>query len=72
MACALQKSRNSRIDDVLALWGIQDRLIVDKGKEWSVDDKNCTINYAMVNELIQNKRNRSLNYLKNALLNENK
>ena len=59
-------NRNSRINDVLALWGLEDRLITDKNRDWNafiVSD----INYKYVKYKLATERLRSLDYLKKAL-----
>ena len=59
-------NRNSRINDVLALWGLEDRLITDKNRDWNafiVSD----INYKNVKYKLATERLRSLDYLKKAL-----
>jgi len=59
-------NRNSRIDDVLALWGIENRLIMDKTINWKSYIVN-DINYDLVRERVLTERNKSLTYLKKAL-----
>jgi hypothetical protein len=64
-------SRNSRIDDILKLWCVEDRLIVDKDRDWNSSGGVGVINYEMVNEVLIRERERSMFFLKNALSNAN-
>lgn len=60
-----KNSRNSRIDNILKMWGLESRLVLN---EASVDDFDTSlINYDSVNEKISRKRQESMNYLVNAL-----
>lgn len=58
-------SRNSRIDNIMRLWGIENRIISD----YSVDNaiKTPEINYHHINEILEKKRLDSMNYLSEAL-----
>jgi hypothetical protein len=56
--------QNSRIRNLLQIFGLQDRLVQD---DVSVDDMDKTINYETVNDILKNERQRSLNYLKCSL-----
>lgn len=59
-------SRNSRIDNILNMWGLSGRLILDKEIDW--DSYNETvIDYSIARALVINKRNESLAFLDNAL-----
>lgn len=62
-------SRNSRIDDILRMWGLQNRLITNKSIDWSLTTIN-SIDYKKVNDILIIERMRSSNFLKKALLNE--
>ena len=57
-------SRSSRIDNILALWGLQDRLCTEKTPE--AFDKG-PIDYKAVRERVEEKRTASLKFLENAL-----
>lgn len=60
-----KNSRNSRIDNILNMWGLQNRLILNDS---TVDEFSLTdINYDHVNKLIDDKRNHSVSFLINAL-----
>ncbi len=57
-------SRNSRIDNILNTWKLQDRLVT----EYNSDHIEITdIDYDIVNRELQNRRIHSLNYLERAL-----
>lgn len=59
-------SRNSRIDNIVRLWGIKDRLICDPDKmEFPPND----INYCAVSEKVEALRTKSLAFLDRALNN---
>lgn len=60
-----KNSRNSRIDNILKMWGLESRLVLN---EATIDDfdKNL-INYEIVNKKIDQKRQFSMDYLINAL-----
>lgn len=67
----VKHSRNSRIDNILKMWNIQDRLIQNKSVDWN-ETQFEDIDYQKVKSLIDNKRNYSLSYLKDSLdFNEN-
>ena len=59
-----KNSRNSRIDNILKMWGLESRLVLN---EATIDDfdKNL-INYEIVNKKIDQKRQFSMDYLINA------
>ena len=60
-----KNSRNSRIDNILNMWGLQNRLILNDA---TVDKFSLTdINYEHVNKLVDDKRNHSVSFLINAL-----
>lgn len=62
----LALSRNSRLDNIVKMWGIEDRLILDKKIDW--DQYNFTqIDYEDVTPRVFAKRQESLDYLKKAL-----
>lgn len=56
--------RNARIDNILDMWKLQDRLILPEKNE--IPDLP-SINYGIVNTLVENKRRDSYEYLKEAL-----
>lgn len=58
-------SRNSRIDNILKLWNLNERLIMNDCTVDKIQDEH--INYERVNKLVDNKRNESLKYLSKAL-----
>lgn len=55
-------SRNSRIDNILNLWGIEDRLITDTGIDWAYYQSN-EIDYQTVSNVVLSEREKSLNFL---------
>lgn len=57
-------SRNSRIDNVLRMFNLEDRLILSP--ETTIGS-NDVIDYNRVNKIIEKKRNESLKFLENAL-----
>lgn len=60
-----KNSRNSRIDNILKMWNLEDRLILN---DTSVDDfKNKEIDYRKVNVLLEKERLYSINFLNDAL-----
>lgn len=60
-----KNSRNSRIDNILKMWNLEDRLILN---DTSVDDfKNKEIDYRKVNVLLEKERLYSINFLIDAL-----
>ena len=62
---ALQ-SRNSRIDNILKTWEIEDRLIRKNDIDWNIQDE-VQIDYSKVNRILVEKREKSLSFLKTAL-----
>ncbi|WP_297960249.1 polysaccharide pyruvyl transferase family protein [uncultured Ruminococcus sp.] len=60
-----KNSRNSRIDNILNMWELQDRLVRNDATvdEFSLSD----INYEHVNKLVASKRDHSISFLINAL-----
>lgn len=59
-------SRNSRIDNLLSLINLTDRLIVDNDIDWD-ERKISDINYSEVNLRLNEEREHSMLFLKNAL-----
>jgi hypothetical protein len=59
-------SRNSRIDNILNLWGIEDRLIIDMSINWN-HYLNKEIDYQKVREVVLSEREKSLNFLRKSL-----
>lgn len=60
-----KNSRNSRIDNILAMWNLEDRLVLNDA---SVDDfTKKEIDYRKVNALVEKKRLHSIDYLIEAL-----
>ncbi len=60
-----KNSRNSRIDNILKMWGLESRLVLN---EASIDEFDTSlINYEKVNERVLRKRQESMDYLINAL-----
>lgn len=60
-----KNSRNSRIDNILNMWGLQSRLVLNDA---DVDDFDLTpIDYVRVNALVEKKRAFSMDYLTKAL-----
>lgn len=64
---ATTKSRNSRIDNVLSLWNLEDRLITDVSKTWQ-PNKESKIDYNSVSKKVAEKKAEGLAYLKKALM----
>ena len=62
----LSLSRNSRLDNIVKMWGIEDRLIVDKNIDWDKCD-STQIDYRVVTPRVLAMRKESLGFLKNAL-----
>lgn len=58
-------SRNSRIDNILKMWGLEDRLVHNDASVCDFD--NNSINYELVNERIAEIRAQSMKYLIDAL-----
>lgn len=62
-----KQSRNSRIDNILNMWGLESRLIIDPENAYiSVDQ----IDYSFVNSRVAEQRDRSIVFLKKALNDE--
>ena len=60
-------SRNSRIDNILRLWGISEQLIADPSIiDWSAETFKV-IDFDQVHRIIERERVRSLDYLRKAL-----
>ena len=57
-------SRNSRIDDILTLFDIQNRLIINPEGEFDMDNK---IDYIKLNAILEERRSYSLSFLEKAL-----
>lgn len=57
-------SRNSRIDNILEIFDIKDRLLIDPERLFTVEDK---IDYKKLNTILDEKRLDSLSFLKKAL-----
>ena len=62
----LAQSRNSRLDNIIKMWDVEDRLITDKDIRWE-DVKIDEINYEKVGKKVNSKRKESLEYLQKAL-----
>lgn len=62
----LAQSRNSRLDNIIKMWGLEDRLITENDIDW-VPNKVCDIDYELVTQKVHSKRDESIEYLKNAL-----
>lgn len=60
-----KNSRNSRIDNILKTWDLHNRLVLNDGTLNDFDMNK--IDYNKVNELIENERRRSMEFLINAL-----
>ena len=59
-------SRNSRIDNILSMWKLQDRLIVDKDLDWNKNGFR-PIDYKALSSLVNEKREEGLLFLSMAL-----
>ena len=60
-----KNSRNSRIDNILKMWNLEDRLVLNDA---AIDDfAKKEIDYRRVNALVEMKREHSINYLTEAL-----
>lgn len=59
-------SRNSRIDNILNTWQIKGRLISNTSLDWEKEIEK-PIDYNIVSEIVLNRREQSLKYLKKAL-----
>jgi len=60
------QSRHSRIDNILSIWNLKDRLIQDKEIDWR-NDTHQDIDYVEVQRILDIKREESLDFLKEAL-----
>ena len=61
-----KQSRNSRIDNLLSMFNITDRLIESNDINWT-ESKGSDINYTEVNHRLSEERERSMRFLKEAL-----
>ena len=61
----VKQSRNSRIDNILRTWDLNDRLITDEDRIW--DGEDSAIDYDIVNNLLFKFRQDSLDWLRDAL-----
>ena len=59
-------SRNSRIDNILRMWNIRERLIQEPTLDWNSESFK-TIDYNKVHEIVERERIRSLEYLRQSL-----
>ena len=59
-------TKNSRIDNIIQMWGIQNRLIVDENFDW-VNYIETPIDFDIVSQKVAEKRTEGLFYLKKAL-----
>lgn len=62
----LKQSRNSRLDNIVKMWGIEDRLITNKDIDWETAEIN-QIDYSIVTQRVLAKRKESLVFLTKAL-----
>lgn len=62
----VKMNRNSRIDNILSLWQLEDRLITDNDIDWLTYKPNW-IDYGKVSAKVSTERERSLYFLKNSL-----
>lgn len=60
------QSRNSRIDNILSTWNLEDRLILDQNIDWE-KDSHQDIDFEEVHRLLDIKRKESMDFLKEAL-----
>ena len=60
----VKESRNSRIDNIVRTWGIEDQLIKNLDSETIVDN---WIDYSIVNAKVENFRRESLSFIEKAL-----
>ena len=60
-----QNSRNSRIDNILKMWGLENRLVLNDASLSDFAEK--PISYSEVNDRIDEKRKESISYLLTAL-----
>lgn len=63
----LAQSRNSRLDNIIKMWGIEDRLVTNKDTDWGEYETNI-IDYNCVTKRVLSKRKESLDYLQKALI----
>lgn len=63
---SVKLKRHSRIDNILDLWNIKNRLITDKRRDWNTYIEK-PINFEDVNEKIAAERKKSLSFLKESL-----
>lgn len=63
----LKQSRNSRLDNIVNMWNLGDRLIKDKNINWDSIDI-APIDYSLTTKIVMNKRNESLDFITKALL----
>lgn len=61
-----KQSRNSRIDNIIKMWGVERRLIPSLDNTVNLEKDNC-INYEEVTKKVAEKRRSSLIFLENAL-----
>lgn len=62
----IDKTKNARIDNVIKMWGIENRLILDVDRDWE-NYTEIPINYTEVNQIVEKKRVEGLKYLGKAL-----
>lgn len=62
----LKQSRNSRLDNIVKMWGVEERLITNKEIDWNSKDIQ-PINYSVVTKRVLAKREESLEFLTKAL-----
>ena len=63
---SVKHQRHSRIDDILSLWNISNRLITDNSIDWPEYIEN-PIDYSKVTPIVLSERDRSLNFIKEAI-----
>ncbi len=63
----LSQSRNSRLDNIVKMWGLEDRLIVNKERALEDESSRTQIDYKKVTSRVLSKRKESLEYLNKAL-----
>lgn len=61
----VKQSRHSRIDNIVKLWGVQDRLIIDPEKSPVTNDM---IDYEVVGRKVESFRKESIHFIEKALL----
>ena len=62
----LKQSRNSRLDNIVKMWGVEDRLIQNKEIDWD-NTTISPIDYSVVTKKVLAKRQESLDFIKKAL-----